>query len=408
MRITGRRVSVELVTASPSAAAPCVRATRAALSLAIGALLVVPVAVASPAYADDYPTWQDVQNAQGNEQATQEQITLIGDALATTQQKAADASTAAMQAGQAADVARAEARSATQRAAELTAQAAAAAQVVQQSHAQVGTVIAGRARTETASPLAVRLFTAAHPDELLTRLGIMRKLDATWATLGERAIAEQGVAASLQDQAQTARSARDALATAAEQAAQKAQEAADAEAAAVKDLQGHQATLYAQLATLKNTTADVERRYQIGQQVAAQAAAEAAERERQALQAAGSSGNGGSGDSGWVDTSGVNVDPAGAQAYASGQLRNYGWGQDQMPCLYNLWMQESSWRADAENPDSGAYGIPQALPASKLAAAGADWRTNGDTQIDWGLSYIQNRYGSPCGAWAHEVANNWY
>ena len=71
-------------------------------------------------------------------------------------------------------------------------------------------------------------------------------------------------------------------------------------------------------------------------------------------------------------------------------------------------MQESSWRADALNPDSGAYGIPQALPATKLASAGPDWRTNGNTQIDWGLSYIQDRYGSPCGAWSHEVAHNWY
>ncbi|MBS1906001.1 MAG: hypothetical protein JST33_05410 [Actinobacteria bacterium] len=391
-----------------------VRAARAALTLAIGTALVIPLSVAAPAYADDYPSWQDVQNAQGNEQATQDQITKINDALATTQQKAADASTAAMKAAQAADAARTEARSAAQRAEQLTAQADAAEQAVQQTHEQVGTVVAQRARTETASPLAVRLFTSADPDELLTRLGVMQKLDATWATIGERAIAEQGVATSLQSQAQTARSARDALATAAAQAAQKAQDEADAEAAAVKDLQGHQATMYAQLATLKNTTADVERRYQIGQQVAAQSAAEQAERDRQARQAADSSGSSssgsgsGSGDSGWVDTSGVNVDPAGAQAYAAGQLGNYGWGQDQFPCLYRLWMQESSWRADALNPDSGAYGIPQALPASKLAAAGADWRTNGNTQIDWGLNYIQNRYGSPCGAWAHEVANNWY
>ena len=104
----------------------------------------------------------------------------------------------------------------------------------------------------------------------------------------------------------------------------------------------------------------------------------------------------------------MNVDPAGAQAYARGQLGNYGWGQDQFGCLYNLWMQESSWRADALNPDSDAYGIPQSLPADKMAAAGPDWRTNGDTQIDWGLSYIRSAYGSPCGAWSHEMAHNWY
>jgi len=381
------------------------RASRPLLALVAGVLLTVPLAVAAPAYADDYPSWQDVQNAQGNEQATQDQITRINDALATAQQKAADASTAAMKAAQAADAARADADAAAHRADELGVQAAAAEQTVQQTHEQVGSLIAARARAETASPLTVRLFTSADPDELLTRLGALQQLDATWAKLGERAIAVQGVATSLQDQAQVARAARDALATSAEDAAQKAKAAADAEAAAVADLQGHVTTLYSQLAALKNTTADVERRYRIGQQVAEQEREQAA-----AAEAAAAAGSGGGSGGGWdgLGGDGVNVDPAGAQAYAAEQLGNYGWGQDQFPCLYRLWMQESSWRADALNPDSGAYGIPQALPADKLAAAGADWRTNGNTQIDWGLSYIQDRYGSPCGAWAHEVSNNWY
>jgi hypothetical protein len=372
-----------------------------------GVLLAVPLAVAAPAYADDYPSWQDVQNAQGNEQATQDQITRIDAALAGAQQKAAEASTAAMKAAQAAHSARADADAAARRADELGVQAASAEQAVQQAHEQVGAIVAGRARTETASPLTVRLFTSADPDQLLMRLGVLQQLDATWAKLGARAIAAQDVAASLQDQAQVARNARDALATAAEDAAQRAKAAADAEAAAVADLQGHVTTLYAQLAVLKNTTADVERRYRIGQEVA--------EQEREAAAAAAAtrgSGGGGSSDGssggGDLGSGGVNVDPAGAQSYAAGQLGNYGWGQDQFPCLYRLWMQESSWRADALNPDSDAYGIPQALPADKMAVAGPDWRTNGNTQIDWGLNYIQDRYGSPCGAWTHEVANDWY
>ncbi|OZB80100.1 hypothetical protein [Microbacterium sp. 13-71-7] len=393
-----------IVSSAPAAPVRRARAVRPILALVAGALLMAPLAVAAPAYADDYPSWQDVQNAQGNEQATQDEITRINDALAAAQQKAAEASTAAMKAAQAADSARADAQAAAQRADELGAQAAAAEQAVQQTHEQVGTVVAGRARTETTAPLSVRLFTGADPDQLLTRLGVLQQLDSTWAKLDERAREAESVATSLQDQAQTARAARDALATAAEDAAQKAKAAADAEAAAVADLQGHVTTLYAQLATLKDTTADVERRYRIGQQVA--------EQEREAAANAGSSGSagGGYGGGGGSDLGGggVNVDPAGAQAYAAGQLGNYGWGQDQFSCLYRLWTQESSWRADALNPDSGAYGIPQALPADKMAAAGPDWRTNGDTQIDWGLSYIQGRYGSPCGAWAHEVANNWY
>ncbi|MGH3705424.1 MAG: lytic transglycosylase domain-containing protein, partial [Agromyces sp.] len=69
---------------------------------------------------------------------------------------------------------------------------------------------------------------------------------------------------------------------------------------------------------------------------------------------------------------------------------------------------ESSWRADAYNASSGAYGIPQSLPGSKMASAGADWRTNAATQIEWGLSYIADRYGAPCGAWAHSERFNWY
>lgn len=389
------------------------RAARPIAALLALAALVAGASAAPPAYADDYPSWQDVQNAQGNEQATQDQIAKVESALSATQQKAADASTAAMKAGQTARTARTEAQDAATRADRLTAQASAAVQAAQQTHEQAGTVIAGRARMEQAAPLSVRLLTSADPDQLLSRLGVLQRLDETWATLGEHAVATQGVATSLQEQAQAARSARDRLAAAAEQAAAQAKAAADAESAAVLDLQGHVTTLYAQLAALKNTTADVERRYRIGQQVA--------EQEREAAAAAAASGSssssdggsggaaangGGSADSG--GGGGVNVDPEGAQAYAAGQLVNYGWGQDQFPCLYRLWMQESSWRADALNPDSGAYGIPQALPADKLAAAGADWRTNGDTQIDWGLSYIQNRYGSPCGAWSHEVAHNWY
>ncbi|MBS1672850.1 MAG: hypothetical protein JSS74_02670 [Actinobacteria bacterium] len=396
---------------STSARPRVVRLARPALALAAaGALLASPLIGAAPAFADDYPSWQDVQNAQGDEQATQDQITKIDDALATTQQKAADASTAAMKALQTATSARAAADTAAQRAGRLTVQAAAAEQSVQQTHEQVGTIVAGRARTELSSPLAARLFTSAAPDQLLTRLGVMQRLDKTWATLGARAIAAQGIASSLQDQAQAARAARDQLATAAETAAQQAQRAADAEAAAVQDLQGHIRTLYAQLATLKNTTADIERRYRIGQQVAEQEREQAAAAAAAAAGASSSGSGGGESGGGGVDlgAGGVNVDPAGAQAYAAGQLGGYGWGQDQFPCLYRLWMQESSWRADALNPDSDAYGIPQALPASKLAAAGADWRTNGNTQIDWGLSYIQDRYGSPCGAWAHEVAHNWY
>ncbi|MDO5753570.1 hypothetical protein [Arthrobacter sp.] len=101
-------------------------------------------------------------------------------------------------------------------------------------------------------------------------------------------------------------------------------------------------------------------------------------------------------------------DPAGAQAYAAGELAARGWGADQMSCLTQLWNRESEWLTSAENPDGGAYGIAQSLPAEKMASVGSDWKTNYKTQITWGLGYIQERYGSPCAAWGHSNAVNWY
>jgi hypothetical protein len=89
-------------------------------------------------------------------------------------------------------------------------------------------------------------------------------------------------------------------------------------------------------------------------------------------------------------------------------LGEFGYSQDQFGCLDSLYSRESGWRVDANNPYSSAYGIPQALPGSKMASAGSDWETNPVTQIRWGLGYIQDRYGSPCGAWAHSQGHGWY
>jgi hypothetical protein len=97
-----------------------------------------------------------------------------------------------------------------------------------------------------------------------------------------------------------------------------------------------------------------------------------------------------------------------AQQTAMGMLGSYGWSSGQFSCLDSLWNAESGWNVYATNPVSGAYGIPQALPGSKMASAGPDWQTDAATQIRWGLSYIKSLYGSPCGAWAHEEADGWY
>ena len=101
-------------------------------------------------------------------------------------------------------------------------------------------------------------------------------------------------------------------------------------------------------------------------------------------------------------------DPAGAKAYAASVLGSHGWDASQMTCLDTLWNKESEWLTSATNASSGAYGIPQALPGTKLAAAGGDWQTNYRTQVNWGLTYIESRYGSPCSALNFHYANNWY
>ncbi len=104
----------------------------------------------------------------------------------------------------------------------------------------------------------------------------------------------------------------------------------------------------------------------------------------------------------------VTPDPGSAQAIAYDMVLARGWGDDQFACLVALWKKESGWRVNAYNAGSGAYGIPQALPGSKMATAGADWETNPATQIAWGLGYISGRYGSPCGAWDHSQRTGWY
>ena len=101
--------------------------------------------------------------------------------------------------------------------------------------------------------------------------------------------------------------------------------------------------------------------------------------------------------------------PAGSpQQIAQAMLGSFGWSSSQFACLNPLWAHESGWRVTAYNASSGAYGIPQALPGSKMASAGPDWQTNATTQIKWGLHYIKGTYGSPCAAYAHEQATGWY
>ena len=102
-------------------------------------------------------------------------------------------------------------------------------------------------------------------------------------------------------------------------------------------------------------------------------------------------------------------DPDGAREVAKSLMEEkYGWGDKQYACLDDLWIKESNWNYRASNKRTGAHGIPQALPATKMDSAGTDWRTNPVTQISWGLRYIEVRYETPCKAWAKFKRSNWY
>lgn len=113
-------------------------------------------------------------------------------------------------------------------------------------------------------------------------------------------------------------------------------------------------------------------------------------------------------DGGPAVTRSVDVADGDPREIARALMPQFGFGADQFGCLDSLWMRESGWNPSAHNPSSGAHGIPQALPGSKMASAGPDWVSNPVTQITWGLGYIQDRYGSPCGAWSHSQSTGWY
>jgi len=138
----------------------------------------------------------------------------------------------------------------------------------------------------------------------------------------------------------------------------------------------------------------------ISKQAAAEAAAEA-QRKAEAAAAAAAQAEAAAAAAAAANT------PDGAKATARQLLGEFGWGGDQFSCLESLWTKESGWNYQAYNP-SGATGIPQSLPGSKMASAGADWQSNATTQIRWGLGYIKSVYGTPCSAWGHSQSTNWY
>ncbi|UKA64141.1 lytic transglycosylase domain-containing protein [Arthrobacter sp. FW306-04-A] len=406
------------------------------LSAVVVPLLVASLLQAVPASADDappsgYPSWAEVQQAQGNEAAASAEVARINQLLVGLQQKSGELGAAAIKAGTEyakAHEALVHQQEVTQKLVEASQQARAKADSLKKA---TSSLVVKAYESGGFDPGPWSLANAAvEPDNLQSYALLNRVLDRT-AKLHADALsaAQASAAATAQEQA-----ARDVLAQLDSDAAAKAQTAESARRAAedsVAATEGQRTTLVAQLASLTSTSAAVAEKYQEGQVALAayeaaqeakreaaqrQAEAAAAEANRQAQQAqqsqqpisSGLGGGGtGSGSRGGGGGSVVN-DPAGARQYASSRLGAYGWGQEQMQCLSQLWTQESSWMTDATNPSSGAYGVAQALPPDKYYSAGSDWLSNYRTQIDWGLGYIRDRYGSPCNAWQHEMGFNWY
>ena len=399
----------------------------AALAAAIVVTGTLP-ALAVEQSTDDYPTWEDVQAAKQSESDSQAEYARLQRALQRAQDEASAATEAAADATAVARAASHDLQLAQAKEASLQQQIAASEHEFADNDEALGRMVSWLYTNGTGLASASALADAQNPEDFMAKIGMATQVSGTWNGIAERAESQVNTAASLNEQAADAAAERERLSQAADAAAADAAAAAHTAQQAVALADERTDTMYAQLASLRGTTADVERRYQIGVQVAEQAAEQERAREEAARQeqeqqendGTGGGSSGGGGDSGGSGSGGsgsggsgggaVVVDPAGAQAHARSVLPAYGWGDDQFSCLVSLWTGESDWRADALNPWSGAYGIPQSLPAEKMATAGADWLTNGNTQVDWGLAYIQSVYGTPCNAWNTWQARNphWY
>lgn len=417
------------------------------LALAFAASLsMLPAHAGDEAPPGGYPSWQDVENAKQSEAGKAAEVTQINDLLGVLQARGEELGTAAVTSAAEYAVAETALQAAGARLDELTAQATRATAGLSQHRKEIGALAAQSYKTGGTN---MGFFVAldAVQTNSIQGLNIVQIVGDKTAVLVSKASAAERVSQLLAEQEKAARAERERLSGEARNKLAAAQSAQEAMARQTKEQQVHGQELTAQLASLKGTTAAVEGEFRQGQAAlaayrSAQAAkrAAAAEQERQQAEAAAKAAALAAAQKPVnpapaapvapppaapapvpgptpapppavvvpaVPGGAVN-DPAGAKSYASGRLSAYGWSQDQFQCLAQLWTKESNWLTTATNPYSGAYGIPQALPPGKLSSAGSDWLTSYRTQVDWGLAYIADRYKSPCAAWSHSVANNWY
>ena len=348
---------------------------------------------------DDYPTWDEVNAALNNEQATKNEVDRIQTALQQDEANAAAAENLSLQRGSEYLTAKYNLDVATTYADNLNAQASAATAEAERATLQVGQLVAQLYRSGGDSTLNL-ILNQNDSDSLLYQLGTMSKLTEQTAGIRDAAVAAQNTADQLAQQAEVAQNERNALEQAAEEAKQQAEAAAAEAQDQVAATSSRRDQMQAQLAALQKVSVDVVQKFQEGE------AYRAAEEAKRAAAAAASDAPGSS----WVPDGGAVASPAEAKAIAAGLMGSYGWSGGQYDCLVQLWIGESGWRVNAYNESSGAYGIPQSLPASKMASVGADYVTNAQTQIIWGMNYIAGRYGTPCSALSTWQARSphWY
>ncbi|HYH77430.1 MAG TPA: lytic transglycosylase domain-containing protein [Arthrobacter sp.] len=430
-------------------------AQKRRLPVLAGALAVFFAASLSvlPASADDdappggYPSWQDVQDAKQTEAGKAAEVSRINDLLGGLQSQAEILGNAAVTSAAEYAVAEAALQAASSKVDVLTAQTARAGAELGQYKKEIGALAAQSYKTGGTN---MGFFVAldAVQTNSIQGLNVVQLVTDKMANLVNKSAAAERVSRALADQEQAARAERERLSGEAKTKLDAAQSAQQAMSRKIAEQRERSEELTAQLASLKGTTAAVEGEFRQGQAAlaayeAAQAAKRAAAQEqaRQKAEAAARAADLAAAQkpvnpaparpapaapaapapapapipapapppvvAPSVPGGAVN-DPAGAKSYAAGRLSAYGWGQDQFQCLAQLWTKESNWLTTATNPYSGAYGIAQALPPGKYASAGSDWLTSYRTQIEWGLGYIRDRYGSPCGAWSHSGQYNWY
>jgi hypothetical protein len=400
---------------------PAGKVSAALTTAALLALAAVPMAGADDTPPSGYPSWADVQAAKGNAAAKSAEVLKINALLDGLEQQASSLGAAAVKAGLAYAVARNNLGASTVKLNVLNDETDKAHAVVADLKRQTGALAAQDYISGGANPgLLATMDTLQSPDGL-QNLDVLQIVTGRTTDLYNRSRAAQAVALSLDERQATVQTENQRLAGDAQSKLAAAQEAQRAAQQKVTEETKYSHILVAQLASLKNTSATVEQKYRAGVEARAAYEAQQEARRRAAVAAAAAAQNVAlavpaplAARPGQLNVLLPNIpggavnDPGAAQAYASSRLSAYGWSGDQMPCLLKLWNQESSWMTNATNPSSGAFGVAQALPPDKYSSTGSDWLTNYHTQIDWGLGYIEGRYGSPCGAWDHETSNNWY